>query len=72
MARACGWDIIEKLKKFGAMNMNVFVISFYFFHCNAITGYLILVYSLISPFPKHQQGTFKTNSDGMQDIQKHS
>lgn len=30
MACACGWDTTEKLQKFGAMNMNVFVAPFHF------------------------------------------
>lgn len=51
--------------------MNVSVISVYFLHPTAIQGTQLLS-TLISPFTKHLQGTFKTASDGMQDIQKNS
>lgn len=71
MPCACGWDTTEKLKKFGVMDTNVLVISLYFLHCTAIQGTQFLS-TLISPFTKHLQGTFKTGSDGMQDIQKNS
>lgn len=71
MACACGWDTTEKVKKFGVMDMNVLVISVYFLRPTAIQGTQFLS-TLISPFTEHLQGTFKTGSDGMQDIQKNS
>lgn len=71
MACASGWDSTKKLKKFGVTDMNVSVISVYFLHPTAIQGTQFLS-TLISPFTKHLQGTFKTGSGGMQDIQKNS
>lgn len=69
LACACGWDTTEKIKKLGVTDMNVLVISIYFIHPTARQGTQFLS-TLISPFTKHLQGTFKIGSDGMQDTQK--
>lgn len=71
MACACGWDTMKELKEFRATGMNVLVISLYFLHPTATesTRFSSIV---DSPFTKYLKGIFKTDSDGMQDIQKNS
>lgn len=71
MACACGWDTMKELKEFTATGMNVLVISLYFLHPTA-TESTRFSSILDSPFTKYLKGIFKTDSDGMQDIQKNS
>lgn len=69
-ATACArvWDAVEKCKKFGATDVNLFVISFPFISCIPLLYRMLSSCLLISPFTKHLQGTFRTDADGMRDI----
>lgn len=69
-ATACArvWDAVEKCKKFGATDVNLFIISFPFISCIPLLYRMLSSCLLISPFTKNLQGTFRTDADGMRDI----